>query len=498
MATGSDEDTFRVVVIGAGMSGILAGIKLKEAGLTNFTIYEKADRIGGTWRENSYPGLTCDVPSHAYTYSFEPNPDWTLFMPPGSEIQQYFERTTKKYGIDASITFNTEVTSCVFEDGCWRLQTNQGTRDVADIVIVATGVLHHPTLPAIDGLSTFAGASFHSARWDHSVPLDGQRIGVIGNGSTGVQIVSALAARAGKLKHFQRTAQWVLPMANEPFADEQIAAFRADPMLLKSMQNEPMYLEIAWSFADAIVDAGSPMMAATEAAGRANLDNNVADPVLREKLRPNYRAGCKRLIHSPDYYWAIQHPNAELVTETITCVEPQGVRTADGKLHELDLLVLATGFNAHQFMRPMNVVGRGGVELNQVWDKRPTAYMAISIPDFPNLFMLNGPTSPIGNFSLIDVAERQWSYISQLITMIASRRAREISVRHAAMASYEQERIEASKHTVWNSGCNSWYLDADGVPMTWPWSYRRFAAEMAMPRFGDYEVIGAAVSSAQH
>ncbi|ARS28737.1 flavin-containing monooxygenase [Sphingomonas sp. KC8] len=487
----------RVAVIGAGMAGILAGIKLREAGLTDFRIYEKADRIGGTWRENSYPGLTCDVPSHAYTYSFEPNPDWSHHLPPGPEIQAYFERTMVKYGVDQHIAFNEEVVRCAFEDGRWQLETRSGTGDTADIVIAATGVLHHPSYPDIAGIDAFASDCFHSARWDHMVPLDGRRIGIIGNGSTGVQIVSALASRAARLKHFQRSAQWIMPTVNDPFTDEERAAFHADPLLLKSMQNDPAYLEVAWGWTEAIIDADSSTMVQTEAAARANLEANVSDPVLREKLRPNYRAGCKRLIHSPDYYQAIQHPNAELVTDGIECIEPKGVRTRDGTLHELDLIVFATGFDAHRFMRPMNVIGRGGVELSQAWAKRPAAYMAISIPDFPNLFMLNGPSGPVGNFSLIDIAERQWAYISHFIAMIASGRAREISASHAALEAYEQERIKAAQTTIWGSGCNSWYLDAEGVPSTWPWSYRHFAAEMAVPRMGAYELVSPDIGSMQ-
>ncbi len=480
----------RIVVVGAGMAGVLAGIKLKTAGYSDVAIYEKADRIGGTWRENTYPGLTCDVPSHAYTYSFEPNPDWSHHLPPGAEIQGYFERTTRKYGIDEFISFNEEVVHCRFEAGRWHLETSRGTRDVADVVIAATGVLHHPNYPRIRGLDSFEGACFHSARWDHSVPLDGRRIGIIGNGSTGVQLVSALASRAGTLKHFQRTAQWIMPVANEPFSEEEKAAFRADPALLRRMQNDETYLTGVRMFNDAIIHIDSAAMTQLEAAVLANLEQSVADPVLREKLRPTYRAACKRLIFSPDYYRAIQHSNVELEVGEIECIEAKGVRTRDGLLHELDLLVLATGFNAHQFMRPMNVVGRAGVGLNDAWAARPTAYMAISIPDFPNLFMLNGPTGPVGNFSLIEIAEQQWTYIAMLIDVIASGCAREVSASHTAMAAYERARIAAAKTTIFGSGCRSWYLDAQGVPLTWPWSRDRFAEEMAAPKLENFDLRG--------
>jgi len=479
----------RVVVMGAGMAGILSGIKLLAAGITNCAIYEKADRVGGTWRENTYPGLTCDVPSHAYTYSFEPNPDWSHMLPPGAEIQEYFERTVKKYGVDRLVRFNQEIVSCEYRSGRWHLRTKQGTEDQADVVIAATGVLHHPNYPPIDGLDTFRGACFHSARWDHRVPLDGRRIGVIGTGSTGVQIISALAVRAGRLYHFQRTAQWIMPVENPAFTEEQKAAFRADPDLLHYMQNQPDYLANVERFNNALVDANSEGITEIENICRANLENSVRDPVLREQLRPTYRAACKRLIYSPDYYQAIQHPNAELVTDGIERVEPAGVRMKTGRLIELDLLALATGFNAGMFMRPMNVVGRNGVQLNDVWADRPKAYMAVAIPDFPNFFMLNGPNGPVGNFSLIDIAEQQLHYVWTFIEKLRAGECREIAPTHAAMQAFERDRIEAARKTVFGSGCTSWYLDAEGVPATWPWTRTRFCEEMKAPRLEAYELV---------
>jgi cation diffusion facilitator CzcD-associated flavoprotein CzcO len=480
----------RFVIIGAGMAGILAAIKLREAGYTDIAIYEKADRIGGTWRDNSYPGLTCDVPSHSYTYSFAPNPEWTQYLPPGQEVFGYFAGIAERYKIGEMVRFNQEIVSCVFADGRWHLMTKGGEADTADVVIAATGVLHHPFYPDIPGLGDFQGALFHSSRWDHDVPLDGRRIGVIGNGSTGVQIVSALAGRASKLSQFQRTAQWVMKVENGFYTEEQKAAFRSDPALLARMQCDETYMANVKRFTDAISDANSPEIAQIEAFVLANLENSVRDPVLKEKLRPTYRAACKRLIYSPDYYEKIQHPDVELVTEPIERVEAGGVRTADGRLHELDVLVLATGFRADQFMRPMNIVGRGGVKLNDYWAKRPCAYLAVSMPEFPNLFMINGPTGPVGNFSLIDIAERQVAYIGQLIAELSQGRCREISVTQAAMDDYEVRRIAAAKGTIFGSGCKSWYLDAEGVPASWPWSYDAFAQAMATPDLSAYARVG--------
>lgn len=480
----------RIAAIGTGMAGILAAIRLHEAGQHEVAVYEKADRIGGTWRENTYPGLNCDVPAHAYTYSFAPNPEWSSFLAPGPEIQNYFEAVVDRHGIRSLIRFNQEVTSCVYRDGRWRIETAQGLKDEADVVIAATGVLHHPNQPQIPGLERFAGDSFHSARWDHSVPLDGRRIAIIGSGSTGVQIVSALAGRASRVTHIQRSPQWIMPMPNEPYTDEQRAAFRANPALIDRIRYGEEYTSWVRRFTQAIIDHESPEIAEIEAMVRDNLEQSIQHPVLREKLRPSYRAACKRLIYSPDYYQVVQRPDVDVVVGRIECIEPQGVRMRDGSLHEADVLVLATGFQALRFMRPMTVHGRDGADLDAFWAAHPTAYLGISMPEFPNFFMINGPTGPVGNFSLIDIAERQWGYIEQLIGALASGRCREISVGAETMTDYEQRRIAAAKKTIFASGCSSWYLDADGVPSSWPWSYDAFAEQTAAPRFEQFDLVG--------
>jgi len=487
--TGTESGSLRFAIIGAGMSGILSAIKLHEAGLDDYTIYEKAERLGGTWRENTYPGISCDVPSHLYSYSFEPNADWTHVYAPGGEIQAYFEGVARKHGVEKRIRFGDEITRCAFTGGRWQLETQSGHRDVVDFVIAATGVLHHPSLPEIEGLDRFEGALFHSARWDHGVPLDGRRVGIVGTGSTAVQIVSALVDRVSKLELFQRTAQWIMPGMNPAYGEQELAEFRRDPQRMRTLHSDLSRL-FAESFSNAVVDASSPGMKLIEDTCRANLENNVKDPVLREKLRPSYRAACKRLIFSPDFYEAIQKPNAELVTDGIVRVEPRGVRTRDGRLHELDVLVLATGFRADRFMRPIDVIGRNGVRLEDVWRKRPIAYMSISIPGFPNLFMLNGPNGPVGNFSLIEVAELQFAYIAQLIDRVRAGKCREISATEAATTRFDDERSEAAKSTIWTTGCRSWYLDDRGIPASWPWSFDRFRELMAAPRLDAYELVG--------
>jgi len=480
------ERELRFAIIGAGMAGILSAIKLDEAGLTDFTVYEKADRLGGTWRENTYPGVACDVPSHLYSYSFALNPEWSHVFSPGPEIWNYFDRVAHEHGIEKYIRFGDEVLTCDYADGKWHLETASGHRDEVDVVIAATGVLHHPKYPDIDGLDSFQGHLFHSARWDHDVPLDGARIGIIGTGSTAVQITSAIIDRVASLALFQRTPQWILPQANPPYSDHDKAAFRDDPTSMDQLHNNLSQL-FAEGFANAVVDAESPQIKMIQEMCENNLETSVTDPELRARLRPDYRAACKRLIVSEDFYQAIQKPNATLVTEGIDRIEEAGVRTKDGVLHELDILVLATGFKSDAFLRPISVTVEGGESLDEAWAKRPSAYLSISIPGFPNLFMLNGPNGPVGNFSLIEVAELQFGYIMQLVDRIRAGEATEISATHDATDAFDAARVEAAKKTVWSTGCRSWYLDDRGVPAAWPWPFDRFREEMAAPKFDAYD-----------
>ncbi|RIK98243.1 MAG: NAD(P)/FAD-dependent oxidoreductase [Proteobacteria bacterium] len=477
----------RVAVIGAGMSGVLAAIELARAGYRDVAIYEKADRLGGTWRENTYPGIACDVPSHLYSYSFAPNPEWSHRFSPGAEIQAYFEDVARRFGVTERIRFGAEVVGCAFADGRWSLALADGARDAADVVIAATGVLHHPALPAIEGLASFAGACFHSARWDHAVPLAGRRVGVVGTGSSAIQIVSALVDRVGELALFQRTPQWIAPAENPPYEEAEKAAFRADPASLAAVR-AAAERALTDGFANVLVDADSPVLQVIQDACTANLERSVRDPALREKLRPAYRATCKRLVISADFYDAIQRPNARLVTEPIERVEPAGVRTRDGRLHALDVLVLATGFRVDAFVRPMRVTGRGGVALDDVWKGGPFAYLAMCVPGFPNFFLLQGPNGPVGNFSLIDVAEREMGYVLQLLARIRAGACDEVSVTPAAMERFDAERRAAARRTIWATGCRSWYLDREGLPTAWPWSFDRFRSDTAAPRLDDFEL----------
>lgn len=479
----------RTIIIGAGMAGLLAGIRLKQRGDSDFVIYEKGDSVGGTWRENTYPGLTCDVPAHSYTYSFAPNPEWSAYYAPGPEIREYFEAMAKRYDIADHIRFNSEVEECVWQGGKWQVRLKDGTSDSGQVLVAATGVLHHPRYPEIAGIESFAGPCFHSARWDHSVEPAGKRTGVIGTGSTGVQIVSALSKTASQVVQFQRSAQWIMSVPDIRYSDDDRRAFREDPGKIEEVRNGPDAVDRRARFTSAIIDVDSPELAEIQELVERNLEDSIADPELREKLCPDYRVACKRLVFAAHYYEAVQRPNVSVETAKIERIEPAGVRMADGSLHELDILVLATGFHVDKFVRPIRMIGAGGIDLDDLWQDVPRAYYAVTVPNFPNLVLLNGPTGPVGNFSLIDIAERQWDYFDQLISQVRDGRCAGIAPTLAALDRYEAARGEAAKNTVFASGCSSWYIGADGTPQVWPWSFDHFVKVMERPNLDDYETF---------
>lgn len=471
-----------VCVVGAGMSGLLMGIRLKQAGI-RFRILEKAASLGGTWRENTYPGLTCDVPSFFYSYSFEPNPDWSHRFSPGPEILAYFERVAEKYGLFPYITFDTKVTGARWAEGRWAVETDRGDTIAADVLITACGALHRWRLPDIDGLGKFEGALFHSAAWDHGVDLHGKRIGVVGNGSTGVQMMAPLSQVARHLTMFQRTAQWMMPLGNRRYTSAERQRKRRFPVLGRLARL--YYRQIFEAFSAAVVEPGRRRRAIADRC-RAYLAS-VEDPELRRKLTPDYEPMCKRLVMSRDFYPTLQKEHVDLVTDGIDHVEARGVVTRDGRLHELDVLVLATGFDAHAW-GVENVVGEEGLTIQEAWERGTRAYRSVAMPGFPNFFMLVGPNSPIGNLSLIDVAEVQAEYILRCVRLLGRGRARALAPTREATKRFHATLLEAMENTVWVTGCNSWYLDSDGVPNTWPWTARRFHREMRRPDLSDFDL----------
>ncbi len=474
-----------VGIVGAGMSGLCQAILLRRAGITDVTIYEKSDRIGGTWRDNTYPGLACDVPSRFYQFTFAVNPDWTKLFSPGGEIFDYFGTVTREHQLDQVIRFGVEVVDARFVGGRWWLTTDTGERVSHDFLVAATGVLREPRWPDIDGLAEFDGPVMHSARWDHSVDLTGKRVAVIGTGSTGVQLVCAMAESVHRLELFQRSAQWVLPLPNPDYRRWTGPLHRKAPMLDRiAYRGYHCGFEF---FAGGLVRPGWRRRL-VGAVCRANL-RTVRDPELRRRLTPDYQPMCRRLVISPGFYAAMQRPNVELVDTGIDHVQAGGIVTADGVLHELDAIVLATGFHAHAFMRPMTMTGAAGLTLAQLWRDGPHAHLGVALPGFPNFFMLMGPHSPVGNYSLTAIAEAQSEHIVRWIQRWRDREFDSVAPTAAAADGFNASMRAAMPDTVWATGCTSWYLGSDGVPELWPWTpnaYRRRLA--AAPDSADYRL----------
>lgn len=469
----------RIVIIGAGFSGIGMACALQDAGLRDFTVYEKADGVGGTWWHNRYPGLTCDVPSRFYQYSFDLNPEWNRMFAPGSEIRHYVEGVVLRRGLSPHVRLRTEVEDARWEDGRWQLRLADGTTDAADVVVSATGVLHRPLVPAIPGLDTFAGTAMHSSRWDERVAVAGRRVAVIGTGSTGVQITGALAGVASKVTVFQRSRHWVMTAPNPRYTAVGKTLVRRIPALRRLGYDG--YRAVMFDFLSQAVVVPGARRRVWQAAVRAGYRLQLRDPELRAKVTPDYPPLCKRLIVSPTWFRAIRRPDVEVVDDGIERVEPTGVRDRTGRLHEVDVIALATGFDAQAYMRPMRITGQDGLTLEEAWRDGPRAYRTVAIPGFPNLFTLQGPHSPAGNYSLVSLSETQIGYVMQWVERLRRGEVAAVAPTAEATDAYYRELRAKVPDTVWSEGCRSWYHGPDGRVELWPWTAKHFRALLAAP-----------------
>ncbi|MFL6108511.1 MAG: flavin-containing monooxygenase [Marmoricola sp.] len=474
----------RVAIIGAGMSGICLGALLLRAGIRDVVLFEKDRDLGGTWRDNSYPGIACDVPSRFYQFTFAPNPDWTHRYSPGAEIRAYLEKVAHESGVADLVQLGTTVVETRWTGEAWEVTTDAGARAEFDFVVSATGILHHPRYPAIEGLASFAGPAFHSARWDHEVDLSDKRIGLIGTGSTGVQILSALAGNVDKLVLFQRTPHWVVELANPEFK----------PLTRRLHRRFPAYDRLSYHVNRKMIEALSPALL-HPGRTRAFLTwvcrrqlNKIEDPQLRAKLTPDSQPMCRRLIISPGYYDAIQDPTVELVTGRIDRVAPTGVVTDDGVEHPVDVLVMATGFDAHAYVRPMRLVGPDGLTLEEAWADGPRAYRTVAVPGFPNFFMLMGPSSPVGNYALTAIAETQARYVVDWVQRWRRGDFTTAAPTAAATDAYYRDVDAALPDTVWATGCDSWYLGQNGKPELFPWAPEQHKVMLATIRDEEFEL----------
>lgn len=480
----NDKQNPSVAVIGAGMSGILMAIKLREAGISDITILEKADKVGGTWRENTYPGVACDVPAHMYTYSFRGNPDWSNRFAHGDEIQAYFEDVARENGLSEQIRFNESLDQCHYRDGKWHLTTSKGAQLVVDFVVAATGILHHAAYPDIKGLDSFKGEMWHTAHWNNDVDLRGKRVGVIGTGSTACQVISEISKLDCDLTVFQRTAQWLVAVPDKQYSEHDKAALKGKQAKLAALSRRYAFV-LRNTFSKAVT-GGKLQHAFISWAAKRNLRKSIRDPELRAKLTPDYPVGCKRLIISSTFYEAIQRPNVHLETTGIARISEQGVVTVDGVTQELDVLILATGFSPFSFMRPMDLRGRDGISIDDVWAKKVQAYRSVCIPGFPNFFLMLGPNSPIGNYSVIAMSEVQSAYVLKLIDLWKQGELPAVEATEAAKQDYNAYLREGMSKTAWVGGCQSWYLDADGDPAMWPYSWDQWVKEHEVPVLDDF------------
>jgi cation diffusion facilitator CzcD-associated flavoprotein CzcO len=473
----------RIVIVGAGMAGIAVAHTLREAGFTNFTILEKGSDVGGVWHWNRYPGLRCDVPSHGYQFAFAPKPDWNHFWATGQEIQRYHRDLVERLQLDRHLRLCCEVDSAEFTGDGWRISTAGGDEIDADFLVAATGVLHHPFIPDLPGLDSFTGPVVHTARWT-GIETAGKRLAVIGSGSTGVQVFSALQPDAAHITHFTRTPQWVMwmPMGlRQPRVVSRL--LRALPGLERTVHWAQL---IGSDFLVDLVIRPTWRRRLAQGYGWLCLRMMVRDKDLRARLTPEYQPFCKRQVVSGNYYRAIGKPNANLVTAPIAAVTPTGIRTTDGVHHDLDAIVLATGFQAHNYMRPMNLRGRDGLSIDDAWAKGPRAWAMTAVPGFPNLFTVLGPNSPTGSMSLQHVAELTARHITEWLRRYGAGELTTVEITEEATNRFAADVARAMGPTVWNTGCNSWYFADDNHIDLWPFDRRRLTRMLAEPHDEDY------------
>ncbi|GAA3536700.1 NAD(P)/FAD-dependent oxidoreductase [Nonomuraea rosea] len=488
-----------VAIIGAGFGGLCMAIQLERAGIRSYTVFEKADDLGGTWRDNSYPGAGCDIPSHLYSYSFEKYASWTRRYPEQPEILGYLEHCADKYDVRRKIRFGTEVRRAVFAGSAWEVTTSgSGTTttpghvdetggdgglrtETFDVVVMAVGQLNRPRLPDIAGMPDFEGESFHSARWNHDHDLTGRRVAVIGNGSSAAQLIPRVAEQAEHLSVFQRTPNWVIPKPDAAFGPLTRLAFHFVPGLQRAYR-EWIYRYAEGTLYPALAQGWSVGLLKKRALG--HLQDQVPDPALRARLTPGYPPGCKRVVIDSAFYPALTRANVDVVTDRIVRITAKGVETTEG-LREVDTIVYATGFKSTEFLVPIEVIGRDGRSLEAQWAGGAAAYLGISVPAFPNMFLLYGPNTNLGHNSIIFMIECQVNHIMSCLPHLS--RSGPIEVRPEVMAAWSRQLDAAMARMVWGGGCQSWYKTAEGrVTNNWPGPttlYRRLTARPPLPAY---------------
>ncbi|HEY1518260.1 MAG TPA: NAD(P)/FAD-dependent oxidoreductase [Solirubrobacteraceae bacterium] len=475
-----------VVIVGAGFGGLAAAIELRRHGFDDVTVLERAAGVGGTWHYNDYPGCACDVPSHLYSFSFAQRRHWSRICSPQAEILRYLEEVARDEGVAGRVRHGVDVTSCRWdgESSTWAVSSADGRTWRADAVVIATGQLHQPAIPRVDGFSEFQGRGFHSARWNHDYDLTGKRVAVIGTGASAVQFIPEVAEQVGRLYVFQRTGNWFLPRRNRAYPAVVRGVIRFVPGV------QALRRRFIYYYAETL----TMMIRNPRTVGRIGrlrsalfMRWQLPDPEVRRKAWPRYTFGCKRVLFSSHYLPALQRPNVDLVVEPIERFVGAGVVTADGVLREVDCVIWGTGFKTTEFMFPMEIVGAGGRSLREAWTGGARAHLGVCVPGFPSLFLMYGPNTNTSGGSIVFYEEAQAAYIRQALSELRSRRAGSISIRPEVEAASDREVQAAFAGTAWTQ-CDSWYRDESGrIVANWPGYMTQYAERLRVLDPRDYE-----------
>lgn len=489
-----NETSTDILIVGAGFGGLGMGMQLKRRGHDDFLIIERAGDVGGTWRDNHYPGAACDVPSHLYSFSFRLNPNWSQAFSPGHEIQQYLRDCAREEGLLGHLRFHTAMTDARWseERQHWRVQTTQGLY-VCRVLIACPGHLADEHLPGIAGLADFEGEVFHSARWKHEVPLEGRRIGVVGSGASAIQIVPEMARLAGELVVFQRSAPYIIPRANRTFTAGEKRAFARLPELMEKMRAETF-----WGGEFNFAQRRNLARFVDEARGQAlgHLQAQIGDEELRAALTPQYEIGCKRVLISNDYYPAFLRPRVRLEASALARVEGRRAIAASGREYELDVLVCATGFEATRPPFARLIHGREGISLDEHWDRGMQAFDSIAVSGYPNLFIINGPNTGLGHNSIVYIIEAQVDYILEALDYARQQQVATLEADAAAEERYMNALDERAQGSVWLAGgCKSWYVDERSRRLTLVWPDFAYAFREANGSFHREGYLAARVAA---
>ncbi len=481
----------RIVIVGAGFGGLGMAIRLKQAGVEDFVVLERDADVGGTWWANTYPGCQCDIPSHLYSFSFAPNPNWTRTYPEQPEVCAYLGECVERYGVRGHIRCDCEVQQATWEESQtrWRLRTTQGEL-TAGVVISATGGLSEPSIPNIPGLAEFSGVAFHTARWNHAHDLRGRRVAIVGTGASGIQVAPRIQPEVERLTIFQRTPPWVTPHRDRPISKRERLVYRHLPLTQRLPRAGAYWLR------ELLVPGlvrRPELLRGPERAARAHIARQVGDPALRAKLTPDYTIGCKRILPSNRWYPTLAQPNVELVASGVREVRPDGVVAEDGSLHEADTIVLATGFHVTDSPFVERVRGVGGRTLGEAWGGSPQAYLGATVAGFPNLFFLAGANTGLGHNSVVFMIEANIHYAMAALRAMRERGAARVEVRSNVQETYNAELQRRLARSVWNTGgCSSWYIDANGRNSTaWPYFTWRFWLRTRRFKPSDYHLRSA-------